>query len=127
MKGPADQVNFRLRTDLTVFQGRNGYPQFEHFVVIDTTKIQHFVVTHASGQDRLFIDGVEFASFDRPTDFSDWDETFPLCVGNECLPNPTEEDLRRFQGDIHLIAIYDKALSFQEVQQNFSAGPDPEL
>ena len=124
----ADQVSARLRGDLSIVNGGNGYPEFERSDVIDVTRVQHFVFTHSQGMDHLFVDGVEIATSPRTPDFSTWVDDYVLSVGNEWnLPVDDPPDLRRFHGEIHLIAIYDRALSPAEVQQNFSLGANPEL
>lgn len=52
-----------------------------------------------------------------PADFSNWDPTFPLQLGNE----PSLD--RPWRGRIYLVAIYDRALTAQEIWTNFTAGP----
>jgi hypothetical protein len=52
-------------------------------------------------------------------DFSTWDDTFRLALGNTAVRD------RAFVGELHLAAIYARALSAAEVKQNFDAGPDP--
>ncbi len=51
-----------------------------------------------------------------PADFSNWDSSFQLQLGNEgSLDRP-------WRGEIHLVAIYDRALTAQEVWTNYTAG-----
>ena len=52
-----------------------------------------------------------------PGDFSNWDESFKFGIGNEVAAD------RAWLGQFHLVAVYDKALSVEEVSQNFNAGP----
>lgn len=50
-------------------------------------------------------------------DFSNWNKSYPLIVGNELKLD------RSFLGKIFLIAIYDRTLPLEEIAQNFQAGP----
>lgn len=49
--------------------------------------------------------------------FSPWDDSFFFGVGNEISAQ------RAWLGQFHLVAIYNKALSVSEVNQNYNAGP----
>jgi glycopeptide antibiotics resistance protein len=51
------------------------------------------------------------------TDFSNWDQTFPFQLGNEASLD------RPWIGTIYLVAIYDRALSQEEIHSHFRAGP----
>ena len=53
---------------------------------------------------------------DVPGDLSNWEDGFRLALANE-----TSHD-RPWRGTYHLVAIYDRALSANDVQQNFAAG-----
>lgn len=50
-------------------------------------------------------------------DFRNWDPTYRLFLGNEGTLD------RPWQGTMHLVALYDHALTPDEVRMNFSAGP----
>lgn len=50
-------------------------------------------------------------------DFSNWDDSYRFGVGNE-ISAP-----RQWLGQFYLVALYDKALSADEVSQNYNAGP----
>jgi len=52
-----------------------------------------------------------------PWDFRTWDPTYQLFLGNEGTMD------RSWRGEFYLIAIYDRALTHEEVSRNFSAGP----
>ncbi len=56
-----------------------------------------------------------------PRDFRTWDPTYHLLLGNEGTMN------RAWRGEFHLVAVYDRPLTPEEVSQNFSAGPSPSL
>ncbi|MBZ0255318.1 LamG domain-containing protein, partial [bacterium] len=49
--------------------------------------------------------------------FSTWDDTYKFGVGNEISAQ------RAWLGEFHLVAVYNKALSVDEVSQNYNAGP----
>lgn len=107
----------RLRTDPLQ---PNGIPFVG--VQVDTSAngaLAHLVYTrHASGEEAIFIDAVAGAEDVRPGDFSSWDTTgaMRLALGNE-FSSP-----RPFDGTLHLVAVYCRALEPDEVQQNFDAG-----
>lgn len=72
-----------------------------------------------SGGTRLFVDGVERQSATHAGDFSNWDDTYRLILGNAATLD------RSWLGTIHLVAAYSRALATNEVKQNFAAGADP--
>jgi hypothetical protein len=81
--------------------------------------VQHIVHTYDGTTERLYIDGVE-----RPEtvalsgDYSNWDTTDLFSIGNEAGSD------RPFYGNVYLVAVYDRALSAAEVQQNFDASKE---
>ena len=84
-----------------------------------TTNLDHVVFTHdAAGNERLYVNGVLRYSGSRPGDFSSWDAGFELAVANEFTRD------RDWLGELHLVAIYGRALSAAEVQRNFAAAAD---
>jgi exo-beta-1,3-glucanase (GH17 family) len=65
----------------------------------------------------LYIDGVEDQTFMRIGGLAQWDDTYRIIVANEATND------RTWLGELHLIAVYDRALDAGEVEQNFMAGP----
>jgi hypothetical protein len=65
----------------------------------------------------LYVDGVENQTFMRTGGLTPWDGTYPILVANEATRD------RAWLGELHLIAVYDRALDVGEVTQNFMAGP----
>ena len=63
--------------------------------------------------------GVNSVPFHLGHEFSNWDHSFPLQLGNEATLD------RPWLGKIFLLALYDRALSQQEIQVNWTAGPVP--
>jgi hypothetical protein len=51
---------------------------------------------------------------------SNWDAFYPLAIGNELTGG------RKFNGEYHLLAIYDRALTLEEIEENLDAGPTVE-
>ncbi len=100
----------RLRTTATE---SNGMPNFLTSELV-TKELTHIVYVHTkSGEEHLFVDGQLAATELRQGELSNWDPTYRLAVGDEF-----GEERRDWQGEVHLIAVYDRALSPSEVQQN---------
>jgi hypothetical protein len=96
----------------------NGSPTVFTTAGTATTALTHVVHTHRSdGAEVLYIDGVENQTFMRTGGLSQWDDTYPIIVANEATND------RTWLGELHLIAVYDRALDAGEVEQNFTAGP----
>jgi hypothetical protein len=77
----------------------------------------HVVATYDRGTVRLFVDGEERYEEDLPdADLSRWSRDYPLLVGNEATRD------RPFRGEVYLVALYDRALDEDEVEQNHDAG-----
>lgn len=55
--------------------------------------------------------------FPLASDFSNWNPTYRLLLGNEGTMN------RPWLGTLHLVAVYDRALASDEITTHFSLGP----
>jgi len=98
--------------------GDNGNPTIFTTAGTAAASLTHVVHTHdASGAEVLYVNGVEDETFTRTGGLSQWDATYPIVVANEGTND------RAWLGELHLIAIYDRALSAAEIEQNFTAGP----
>ncbi|MDH3817904.1 MAG: LamG domain-containing protein [Myxococcales bacterium] len=96
----------------------NGNPTVFTTAGTATTALTHVVYTHSSdGAEVLYVDGVENQTFMRTGGLTPWDGTYPILVANEATRD------RAWLGELHLIAVYDRALDVGEVTQNFMAGP----
>ena len=96
----------------------NGSPTLFTTPGSTTTALTHVVHTHrADGTEVVYIDGVANLSSTRTGGMSMWDATYRVVVANEGTND------RAWLGELHLIAVYDRALDLGEVQQNFTAGP----
>lgn len=98
----------------------NGLPPVETQGGALITELTHVVATYdAAGDIILYLNGTEAERLQAPGDFSAW-AAYPLALGDEI--NSTLGP-RAWYGDYHLVAIYGEALSTEDVQQNFAAGP----
>ncbi|MEM8605465.1 MAG: LamG domain-containing protein [Myxococcota bacterium] len=127
MSNGGSNRNFLLGQDGTSYSARlrvdgggdnNGNPTVDTAPGSANTVLTHVVFTHrANGSEVVYIDGVENVTFSRAGGFTNWDPAFPLVVANETSNN------REWLGELHLVAIYDRALDAEEVGQNFVVGP----
>ena len=112
---PSDLYDVRLRTTTTTL---NGTPSLSTPAGTLTTALTHVVYTRdAFGVGTLYIEGVERASGTAGGTLSNWDSGYALALGDEVSGG------RPWLGEYHLVAIFDRALSQAEIQQNFTAGP----
>ncbi len=81
--------------------------------------LQHVVVTYnpVDGR-RVYVNGVFSDDIDSVEGgiLADWNDTYALVLGNEASGN------RLWQGVIRLAAIHNRALSAEQIQQNFDVG-----
>jgi mono/diheme cytochrome c family protein len=109
-----DQYDARLRT--TKADG-NGLPSTSTGGGMVKTALTHVVFTRdASGNARIYINGKQRKIRKVAGDLSNWKSDFPLVLANEATGD------RPWIGTLHLVAIYDRALTADEVTQNFRAG-----
>lgn len=82
--------------------------------------LQHVVLTYdpVNGR-RLYVNGTFTGDVDPQGgggSLSDWDDSFAFVLGNETSSN------RQWQGVLRLVAIHNRALTEEQIQQNFAAG-----
>lgn len=107
-------LDVRLRSTGT---DNNGTPSLASPDGVLTTALTHIVTTRTTdGTTRLYFDGVLQSTGSAGGDLSNWDASYRLLLGNEATGD------RPWLGTLHLVAIYDRAISEAEVAQNFSAG-----
>ncbi|BAY67087.1 hypothetical protein NIES22_72310 (plasmid) [Calothrix brevissima NIES-22] len=93
---------------------------------VTTAQLTHIVATReASGVLRFFQDGQEISRRELSGNFSNWNNNFKLALGNELGSNSSDE--RAWLGQLHLVAIYSRALTADEVRQNYEFGADTNL
>ena len=111
---------FRLRTNAAGVD-LNGDPALSTpsaDEVLQAT-LQHVVATyHPTDGRRIYVNGDLVTSVDPVPGgtFIDWQDTFPLVIGAEV------GGLGAWDGTVRLAAIHRRALTQQQVQQNFDAG-----
>ena len=111
---PKDTFNMRLRATSTDL---DGMPLLTTTAGTATGGLQHVVYTRrADGQARLFLDGQIATETILGGDMSNWDLGYRLAVANEIGAE------RPWLGEMYLLALYDRALSPEEIAQNRSAG-----
>ncbi|MFQ6026023.1 MAG: LamG-like jellyroll fold domain-containing protein, partial [Dehalococcoidia bacterium] len=118
---PSWKLNFRLYQNKRAasFRMRDSTGTENYVEVPDifqaVDELKHYVVTFDGSTQRMFVDGVPIGvNSDVAGSFDTWDPDYPLLIGNE----PSAD--RPWRGKIFLVAIYDRALSGEEIQQNLS-------
>jgi hypothetical protein len=113
-----DHLVMRLRTDTTDL---NGKPSLQVPGVFDGGGVRHVAITYDGEILSAFVDGEARASSrERRGDFSSWDRTHSLVLGNEA------DGTRPWRGRMLLVAVYARALGAAEVGANHAAGHGPD-
>lgn len=111
---PSDTFNMRTRhtgSDL------DGMPILTTVGGTAMPGLQHVVYTRTTGGEaRLYINADVSSSSSLTGNFSNWDTSYRFGLANEFGAS------RPWMGSMHLVAVYERALSEQEVEQNFLAG-----
>ncbi|MBD3673860.1 MAG: DUF1592 domain-containing protein [Planctomycetaceae bacterium] len=111
-----DQYDVRLRTTRTT---TNGIPSLSSPKKIVQTQLQHVVYSrNRFGLARLFVDGRVVGEEKIVGDLRNWDNGYHLALANEVGGD------RVWQGEIHLVAIYNRSLTPDDARQHFRAGPN---
>lgn len=109
-----DACDVRLRASSSDL---NGLPSTRSPGKTLRPQLTHVTFTRdAAGRAVLFIDGKQVVSRNVAGDFGNWDADYRLILANELTGD------RPWLGDLHLVAMFDRALSIEEVRQNFAAG-----
>ncbi|NOY60719.1 MAG: T9SS type A sorting domain-containing protein [Calditrichaeota bacterium] len=105
----------RLRTTTTGENGMNPALRADAAVLPQLT---HLVYTRSSqGTARIFINGKQVSSSnDISGSFANWSD-FRFALANELNGG------RKWLGEFHLVAVYSRALTQDEILGNFAAGP----
>jgi hypothetical protein len=111
----AARYDVRFRTEKT---GVNGTPSLATPNDVLTTELTHVVYTRdSSGKATIYLNGEEKATAESAGSLANWSGDFRLLLANERTGD------RPWRGELHLVAIYERALSADEVTQNHKAGP----
>ena len=109
-----NKLDLRFRTTAT---DQNGLPSLATPEGSATTKKAHVVFTFdANGTVHGYVDGQLVSDRAVGGNLSSWDDSFRLAFGNELSGD------RRWDGQLHFVAIYSKALSAEQIASNFKAG-----
>ena len=96
----------------------NGNPDFSTNETYLASALHHVVYTrNASGVEQIYVDGVSVETGTRGGDFSSWANNYKLALADENFHGG-----RNWFGTYYLAAVYSKALTSTEVQQNYNAG-----
>nr|MDJ0837364.1 PKD domain-containing protein [Acidobacteriota bacterium] len=110
----AGELDVRLRTDTN----NGAQPSTTTSSSATTTDLLHVVYTRdAFGAATLYVNNTVRGQETIAGDFSTWDESFVLALGNE-----TDGSDRAWLGDYHLVALYDRALSAAEIDDHYAVG-----
>jgi hypothetical protein len=113
---PTTTYDVRLRT---TERNENGRPSLTTPTGTVSSDLSHVVYTRdSSGTAHIYVDGQQVASGNVDGSLRNWDSNYRLALGNEI------QDSRPWLGTLHLVAIYNRALSSSEVRQHFAAGPE---
>ncbi|HKS54231.1 MAG TPA: LamG domain-containing protein [Steroidobacteraceae bacterium] len=99
----------------------NGSPQLSTADADERLQasLQHVVMTYdpVNGR-RIYVNGEFTGDVDGAGGgtLGDWDNSYAFVLGNEVSNN------RQWQGVIRLVAIHNRALTLEQIQQNFQAG-----
>ncbi len=113
-----DTFNMRMRTSDTDL---DGMPLLTTSSGSASLALQHVVYTHrADGTSRLFVNGQVAAENQLGGNMDNWDASYRMAVAGEI------DAARPWLGELYLMAIYDRALSPEEINQNRLAGSGAE-
>ena len=110
---PTNNFQGRVRTDAN---DNNTVQSPANFV---NTQLTHVVYTRDSGgATELWVDGTRVGTWWKPGSTANWNTQYRLVLANELAGT------RSWLGTYDLMAMYGKALTAAEIQQNFAAGPN---
>ncbi len=105
------RFDLRLRTTKT---DQNGLPSLASPEGKTGQRKTHVVFTFDRAEEmRCYVDGKQVASRKAAGDFANWNDDFRLAIGNELTGD------RLWEGDVHFVAIYNQALSAEQIARNF--------
>jgi glucose/arabinose dehydrogenase len=109
-----DRYDMRLRTTETNQYGLPSLSTPDGAVTLERT---HLAASRdAGGTTRFYVNGQPVATGRSTGTLDAWNAAYPLTLGNEPTGN------RPWLGDLFLVAVYDRALTDDEILQNFRAG-----
>lgn len=110
-----NRYDIRLRT---TERDNNGLPSISTSESSVSLRPSHVVFTRdRGGRASIYIDGKRVSHAVSGGQFRNWDMGHELILGNEATGD------RPWLGQLYLVAIYSRALTVNEVEKNFAAGP----
>ncbi|MAD77371.1 MAG: ATPase [Rheinheimera sp.] len=108
--------DFLLRSASSNFAGMPALSTADADELLQAS-LQHVVLTQdpVNGQ-RIYVNGEDSGVQSEGAAISNWDDSFALMLGNEA------DGSRQWQGSIRLLAIHNRALTPEQIAQNFSIG-----
>ncbi|MBN2581870.1 MAG: hypothetical protein JXL80_02305 [Planctomycetes bacterium] len=114
---PPALYNCRFRASGT---SNNGEPSITTADGTATIDLTHVVYTRsAAGPAKIYINGIERASGEVEGVLAVWDDTYRLALGNELIGG------RPWLGEYHLVALYNRVLTTDEITRNYQVGTNP--
>ncbi|MEM7474072.1 MAG: DUF1592 domain-containing protein [Planctomycetota bacterium] len=106
----------RLRSSST---SDNGIPSISTKERVANTELAHVACTRdRAGNVKIYVNGEQVTAGKTKGNLQNWNKTFRLTFGDEVSGG------RQWRGTMHLVAIFNRALSVKEVEQNFAAGEE---
>ena len=111
-----NKFDFRFRTTRT---DRNGLPSVTSNSKEFTTKLTHILYSREkSGQTTVYVNGRKVSSKTVSGDLKAWDNSYYFSLGNELTAD------RPWLGSFHMVAVYSKSFTPDQVKKHFDAGPN---
>ena len=109
--------DFALRTENSNTNGDPALSTPDADEVLQAT-LQHVVITYnATTGRRIYVNGNLIEATDEEiAPLASWDDSFALILGQEA------SNQHIWQGDMRLLAIYNRALAQEHIQQNYDVG-----
>ncbi|MGB1262017.1 MAG: LamG domain-containing protein [Cognaticolwellia sp.] len=109
--------DFMLRNENTSLNGEPALSTPDALEALQAT-LQHVVLTYNATEGRkIYVNGKLIDATDQEiAPLASWDNSFALILGREASNNHV------WQGNIRLLALFNKALTAEQIQQNFDVG-----
>lgn len=109
--------DFMLRSENTTSNGEPALSTPDNAEVLQAS-LQHVVMTYKASEGRkIYVNGKLINITDEAiSPLASWDDSFALMLGREASNNHV------WQGDIRLLAIYNRALTPAQLAQNYDVG-----
>ncbi|MGB2742367.1 MAG: LamG domain-containing protein [Cognaticolwellia sp.] len=109
--------DFMLRNQATSLNGEPALSTPDADETLQST-LQHVVLTYNATEGRkIYVNGKLIEVVDQEiAPLASWDDSFALILGQEASNNHV------WQGNIRLLALYNKAMTEAQIQQNFDVG-----